>query len=43
MEAGMSLRESGPTMAEIPLGILTGIVGAPVFALLLRRSPSDWY
>jgi len=30
------------TMAEIPLGILTGIVGAPVFALLLRRSRSDW-
>ncbi len=26
------------TMAEIPLGILTGIVGAPVFALLLRRN-----
>lgn len=30
------------TMAEIPLGILTGIIGAPVFALLLRRSRSDW-
>lgn len=30
------------TMAEIPLGILTGIVGAPVFALMLRRSRSDW-
>jgi len=30
------------TMAEIPLGILTGIVGAPVFILLLRRSRSDW-
>jgi len=30
------------TMAEIPLGILTGIVGAPAFALLLRRSRSDW-
>ncbi len=30
------------TMAEIPLGILTGIVGAPVFVLLLRRSRSDW-
>jgi iron complex transport system permease protein len=30
------------TMAEIPLGILTGIVGAPVFALLLRRGRSDW-
>jgi iron complex transport system permease protein len=30
------------TMAEIPLGILTGIVGAPVFAFLLRRSRSDW-
>lgn len=25
------------TMAEIPLGILTAIVGAPVFAFLLRR------
>ena len=30
------------TMGEIPLGILTGIIGAPVFALLLRRSRSDW-
>lgn len=30
------------TTAEIPLGILTGIIGAPVFALLLRRSRSDW-
>lgn len=30
------------TRAEIPLGILTGIVGAPVFVLLLRRSRSDW-
>jgi iron complex transport system permease protein len=30
------------TMVEIPLGILTGIIGAPVFALLLRRSRSDW-
>jgi iron complex transport system permease protein len=30
------------TTAEIPLGILTGIVGAPVFAVLLRRARSDW-
>ena len=30
------------TTAEIPLGILTGIVGAPAFVLLLRRSRSDW-
>lgn len=28
------------TMAEIPLGILTGIVGAPAFILLLRRDRS---
>ena len=30
------------TTAEIPLGILTGIIGAPAFVLLLRRSRSDW-
>jgi iron complex transport system permease protein len=30
------------TMGEIPLGILTGIIGAPVFAFLLRRGRSDW-
>lgn len=29
------------TTAEIPLGILTGIVGAPAFALLLQRARSD--
>lgn len=28
----------GATAAEIPLGVLTAIVGAPVFALLLRRT-----
>ena len=26
------------TAAEIPLGIITAIIGAPVFAVLLRRS-----
>jgi len=30
------------TTAEIPLGILTGIIGAPAFVLLLRHSRSDW-
>ena len=30
------------TMGEIPLGILTGIIGALVFAFLLRRGRSDW-
>jgi len=29
------------TAAEIPLGVLTAIVGAPVFALLLRRHYRD--
>lgn len=29
------------TAAEIPLGVLTAIVGAPVFAVLLRRHFSD--
>ena len=28
--------------AEIPLGILTGIIGAPVFAVLLLRRRSGW-
>jgi len=28
--------------AEIPLGILTGIIGAPVFAVLLQRRRSGW-
>jgi len=32
----------GLTTAEIPLGILTGIIGAPAFVLLLRHSRSDW-
>jgi iron complex transport system permease protein len=29
------------TPAEIPLGVLTAIVGAPVFALLLRQHYRD--
>jgi iron complex transport system permease protein len=28
--------------AEIPLGILTAIVGAPCFAYLLRRTKGAW-
>lgn len=28
--------------SEIPIGILTAMVGAPIFALLLRRSRSGW-
>jgi len=28
--------------AEIPLGILTAVVGAPVFAVLLRRTGGKW-
>ncbi len=28
--------------AEIPIGILTALIGAPVFALLLRRAQSAW-
>jgi iron complex transport system permease protein len=27
-----------PTRAEIPLGVVTGIIGAPVFLMLLARS-----
>ncbi|MBG0787398.1 MAG: iron ABC transporter permease, partial [Anaerolineaceae bacterium] len=27
---------------EIPLGVLTGLVGAPVLAFLLRRSRTGW-
>jgi len=27
---------------EIPIGILTAIIGAPVFAYLLRRRPTGW-
>ena len=30
------------TTAEIPLGILTAIVGAPFFAYLLRKSKVGW-
>ena len=30
------------TPAEIPLGILTAIIGAPFFAFLLRRSQGGW-
>ena len=30
------------TSAELPIGVLTAIVGAPVFALLLRRSRLGW-
>lgn len=30
------------TAGEIPLGILTAVVGAPVFAWLLRRSGASW-
>jgi iron complex transport system permease protein len=30
------------TAAELPIGVLTAIVGAPVFALLLRRSRLGW-
>ncbi|MFW5827352.1 MAG: FecCD family ABC transporter permease, partial [Alkalispirochaeta sp.] len=30
------------TSAEIPLGILTALVGTPVFAILLRRTGGRW-
>ncbi len=30
------------TQAELPIGVLTAIVGAPVFALLLRRARLGW-
>jgi iron complex transport system permease protein len=30
------------TQAELPIGVLTAIVGAPVFALLLRRAKLGW-
>jgi iron complex transport system permease protein len=30
------------TAAELPIGVLTALVGAPVFALLLRRSRLGW-
>lgn len=29
-------------MAEIPLGIVTALVGAPFFAFLLARSGKGW-
>jgi iron complex transport system permease protein len=30
------------TASEIPLGILTAIIGAPIFAYLLRRTKGGW-
>jgi iron complex transport system permease protein len=27
---------------EIPLGILTAIIGVPIFLLLLRKGYSEW-
>jgi iron complex transport system permease protein len=30
------------TATEIPLGILTAIIGAPVFAFLLRKTKGGW-
>ena len=30
------------TASEIPLGIVTALLGAPVFALLLRRGERAW-
>jgi iron complex transport system permease protein len=30
------------TAAELPIGVLTAIIGAPVFALLLRRKALGW-
>jgi iron complex transport system permease protein len=30
------------TQAEIPVGILTAVIGAPFFAVLLRRSKGGW-
>jgi len=30
------------TAAEIPLGIVTALLGAPVFAILLRRGERAW-
>lgn len=29
-------------VTEIPIGILTAIIGAPIFALLLKRNPAGW-
>jgi iron complex transport system permease protein len=31
------------TSAEIPLGIITALVGAPFFAILIRRTRGGWY
>ena len=28
--------------AEIPLGVLTALIGAPVFAALIRRGAAGW-
>jgi len=30
------------TATEIPLGILTAVIGAPVFAYLLRKTRGGW-
>ena len=32
-----------PMETEIPIGILTAMVGAPVFAYLLRKNRPGWY
>ena len=31
------------TAGEIPLGILTAVVGAPFFGYLLRRTQGTWH
>jgi ABC-type Fe3+-siderophore transport system permease subunit len=31
-----------PTRSEIPLGVVTGIIGAPLFLVLLARSTRGW-
>jgi iron complex transport system permease protein len=28
--------------AEVPIGILTAVIGAPVFAYLLRKNRTEW-
>jgi len=30
------------TAAEIPIGILTALVGAPFFAIMFKKSKGDW-
>lgn len=30
------------TAAEIPLSILTALIGAPIFAMMLRRTGGAW-